>query len=103
VRQAGAAPSQSLRCKARAICTRPALPRSPTGETVGLDIRPMATVDPGIETSVHHGRVREDLFGRLSVIRSDLPPVRSRREDLPALANFFVREVCAARAVPPKT
>jgi two-component system nitrogen regulation response regulator NtrX len=74
-----------------------------TGETVGLDIRPMASVDPGIETSVHDGRVREDLFRRVSVICIDVPPLRSRREDIPALANFFVREVCAAHGVPPKT
>ena len=32
-----------------------------------------------------------------------MPPLRSRREDIPALANFFVREVCAAHRVPPKT
>jgi DNA-binding NtrC family response regulator len=74
-----------------------------TGAAVGLDVRPMASADPGIETSVQEGRIREDLFRRLSVIRLDVPPLRSRREDIPALANFFVREVCAAHQVPPKT
>ena len=73
-----------------------------TGETVVLDVRPMASADPGIETSVQDGRIREDLFRRVSVIRIDVPPLRSRREDIPALANFFVREVCAAHQVPPK-
>jgi two-component system nitrogen regulation response regulator NtrX len=75
----------------------------PTGETVSLDVRPMASADPGIEISVQEGRIRDDLFRRLSVIRIDVPSLRSRREDIPALANFFVREVCAAHQVPPKT
>jgi two-component system nitrogen regulation response regulator NtrX len=74
-----------------------------TGEIVGLDVRPMASADPGIETIVQEGRVRDDLFRRLSVIRIDVPPLRNRREDIPARANFFVREVCAAHQVPPKT
>src|SRR4029079_5032877 len=73
------------------------------GETVSRDVRPMASADPGIEISVQEGRIREDLFRRLSVLRIDVPPLRSRREDIPALANFFVREVSAAHQGPPKT
>jgi len=74
-----------------------------TGVTIGFDVRPMAAVDPGIDTAVHEGRVRDELFRRLSVIRIDMPPLRNRREDIPALANYFLREICRARRVPPKT
>ena len=74
-----------------------------SGEAVNLDVRPMASADPGIEASVQDGRIRDDLFRRLSLLQIDVPPLRSRREDIPALANFFVREVCAAHQVPPKT
>jgi len=74
-----------------------------TGEAIGVDVRPIASADLGIEMSVQEGRIRDDLFRRLSVIRIDVPPLRNRREDIPALANFFVREVCAAHQVPPKT
>ena len=74
-----------------------------TGETANLDVRPMAGVDPGFETAVQDGRVREDLFRRLSVLRLDMPPLRNRREDIPALANYFLREICAGLRVPPKT
>jgi DNA-binding NtrC family response regulator len=74
-----------------------------TGSTIGFDIRPMAAVDAGIDTAVQEGRVREELFRRLSVIRIDMPPLRSRREDIPALANYFLREICRGRRVPPKT
>jgi DNA-binding NtrC family response regulator len=74
-----------------------------TGAAAGLDVRPMAGVDPGFDTAVQEGRVRDDLFRRLSVIRIDVPPLRSRREDIPALANYFLREVCAELGLPPKT
>ena len=74
-----------------------------TGATIGLDVRPMAGVDQSIDTAVGDGRVREELFRRLSVLRIDMPSLRNRREDIPALANYFLREICRARRVPPKT
>lgn len=74
-----------------------------TGATIGFDVRPMAGVDSSIDTAVQEGRVREELFRRLSVIRIEMPPLRNRREDIPALANNFLREICRARRVPPKT
>ena len=74
-----------------------------TGETITLDVRPMASADPGIDASVQEGRVRDDLFRRLAVLRIDMPSLRHRREDIPALTNYFVREICAARRVAPKT
>ena len=36
-------------------------------------------------------------------IRIDIPPLRNRREDIPALANHFLREICRERRIPPKT
>jgi two-component system nitrogen regulation response regulator NtrX len=74
-----------------------------TGSSIDFDIRPMAGVDSAIDSAVQEGRVREDLFRRLSVIRIDMPPLRNRREDIPALANYFLRDVCATLRVPPKT
>jgi two-component system nitrogen regulation response regulator NtrX len=62
----------------------------------------MAGVAPDFDAAVQDGRVREDLFRRLSIIGIDLPPLRSRREDIPALANYFVRQICASLGVPPK-
>jgi two-component system nitrogen regulation response regulator NtrX len=73
-----------------------------TGESSGFDIRPMAGVDPGVDDTVREGRVREDLFRRLSALHVEVPPLRDRRADIPALANYFVREICARLLVPPK-
>jgi two-component system nitrogen regulation response regulator NtrX len=74
-----------------------------TGSHIGLDVQAMASVDPGIDGAVREGRVREDLHRRLSAICIDMPPLRERREDIPALANYFLRDVCASLHVPPKT
>jgi two-component system nitrogen regulation response regulator NtrX len=96
------APTRIQARLARVLRDREAL-LAETGATIVLDVRPMAGVDPGFDDALHEGRVREDLFRRLSVIRIDIPPLRSRREDIPALANYFVREICASLRVPPKT
>ena len=74
-----------------------------SGATIGCDLRPMTGVDPLIDSAVSEGRVRDELFRRLSVLRIDMPPLRSRREDIPALANHFLREICRARRIPPRT
>jgi DNA-binding NtrC family response regulator len=74
-----------------------------TGEPLALDVRPMISVDLSFEAAVKEGRIRDDLFRRLSVIRIDVPPLRNRREDIPALANYFLRDICAGLGVPPKT
>jgi DNA-binding NtrC family response regulator len=74
-----------------------------TNQSIGFDVRPMAGVDPEFDLAVEEGRIRDDLFRRLSVIRIDMPPLRSRREDIPALSNCFLRDICASLRIPPKT
>jgi DNA-binding NtrC family response regulator len=70
---------------------------------VELDIRPIAAVEPGFEAMVEEGRLRRDLYERLSLIRIELPPLRQRREDVPFLVNHFLKEICRAGGMPLKT
>jgi two-component system nitrogen regulation response regulator NtrX len=70
---------------------------------VELDVRPITAVEPGFENAVEEGRLRRDLYDRLSLIRIDLPPIRQRREDIPFLANHFLKEICRANGSPLKT
>lgn len=72
------------------------------GQRVAIDVRPIAAVEPGMEGAIKEGRLREDLVRRLSAMRIDVPPLRTRREDIPALANYFVRSIAARRRVAPK-
>jgi two-component system, NtrC family, nitrogen regulation response regulator NtrX len=74
-----------------------------TGEPIAFAVRPMAGVDPTFDRAVQEGRVRDDLFRRLAVTRIDMPPLRERRDDIAALTNYFLRDICAQLRVPPKT
>jgi DNA-binding NtrC family response regulator len=75
----------------------------PDRARVELDIRPIASVEPGFETVLEEGRLRRDLYERLSLVRVELPPLRQRREDVPFLATHFLKEVCRANSTPLKT
>jgi DNA-binding NtrC family response regulator len=84
------------------LCRRDAMLEE-TGKPILMDVRPVAGVDPDFDRAVGEGRVRVDLYRRLSMIRIDMPPLRNRREDIPALANYFLRGICASRQMSPKT
>jgi len=58
-----------------------------------LDVRIIAATNRNLEKSVEDGTFREDLFYRLNVIPIELPALRERREDIPPLAQHFVRRI----------
>jgi len=68
----------------------------PIGETrpQKVDVRVLAATNADLEQKVAEGHFREDLYYRLSVIRIHVPPLRERREEIPHLSTFFLREAC---------
>lgn len=59
---------------------------------VKVDVRIIAATHQNLENRVQSGAFREDLFHRLNVIRINIPSLRERREDIPLLANHFLRQ-----------
>lgn len=60
-----------------------------------VDVRVVSATNANLQQEVSEGRFREDLLFRLNTIEITLPPLRDRREDIPALANHFLRRYAA--------
>jgi transcriptional regulator with PAS, ATPase and Fis domain len=57
-----------------------------------VDVRVIAATNAELERAVAEGRFREDLFHRINVIRIQVPPLRQRREEIPALINHYLNQ-----------
>jgi two-component system response regulator HydG len=67
-----------------------------------IDVRLIAATNRDLEEEIRRGSFRQDLFYRLNVITIHLPPLRSRTEDIPLLAESFLRHMVERSGEPPK-
>lgn len=59
-------------------------------EDTEVDVRVMAATNRDLEKAIKEGAFREDLFYRLNVMQIVIPPLRERREDIPALCDYYL-------------
>ncbi|MGH7456800.1 MAG: sigma-54 interaction domain-containing protein, partial [bacterium] len=63
-------------------------------QTLRADVRVIAATNKNLEEEVRRGRFREDLWFRLNVVPIFIPPLRSRKEDIPSLVQHFIEHYC---------
>src|SRR6266436_71835 len=72
-------------------------------ETIRVDVRVITASNQNLQEQIVAGKFREDLFYRLNVIPIEVPALRKRKEDLPALVEHFITLVSAENGRRPKT
>lgn len=74
----------------------------PLGSTIPLDadVRVITATNINFKEAISKGSFKEDLYYRLCVFPIDMPPLRNRKEDIPALVSFFVNKYCQSYKLP---
>src|SRR4029078_13158220 len=62
--------------------------------TIKSDVKIIAATNLELEKAIEDGTFREDLFYRLNIIPIMMPPLRERKDDVPLLAEHFIRKIC---------
>ena len=83
----------SLQAKLLRVLQEHSFERLGGNRPVRTDFRLIAATNRNLKSLIETGRFREDLFYRLNVVQLDVPPLRARRNDIPALAAHFLQRV----------
>lgn len=69
---------------------------------INVDVRVFAATNKDLVKEIEDGNFREDLYHRLSVILIKVPPLNDRLEDIPLLADHFMKQICGNQGIPEK-
>ncbi len=81
-----------LQSKLLRVLQQKTFERVGSSDTVTVDVRIVAATNRDIDAQVKRGEFRNDLYYRLNVLPVYVPPLRQRKEDIPALAEFFLKK-----------
>jgi Nif-specific regulatory protein len=83
-----------LQAKLLRVIQQKTFERVGSSETVSVNVRIVAATNRDIDSQVKKGEFRSDLYYRLNVLPIYVPPLRQRKEDIPVLADFFLKKFC---------
>ncbi len=69
---------------------------------IDVDVRVIAATNKNLRDEITKGNFREDLYHRIGVIVVRVPALRDHAQDVPLLADHFIRTICAEYGIPPK-
>jgi two-component system, NtrC family, response regulator AtoC len=93
--------SASIQVKLLRFLETKSIDRVGGSKTIELDVRLVTATNKSLEQRVREGKFREDLYFRLDVVRFVMPPLRERREDIPALLGHFIGIFSTENGAPP--
>lgn len=95
--------SLSLQSKVLKVILDQKLERVGGKETIPIDVRIIAASNANVEEAIREGKFREDLYYALNVIPIELPPLRERNQDIPLLAEFYLKKSISKNNLSAKT
>jgi len=82
----------SIQAKILRLLQEKSIERLGGREPIDVDVRIIAATNRNLETALEEGRFREDLYYRLNVVTFTMPPLRERLDDVPMLAEYFLKK-----------
>ncbi len=94
--------SLSVQAKLLRVLQDPSFVRLGGRKHVRVNTRVVAATNRDLEVASQQGEFREDLYHRIKVFTIELAPLRSRKEDIPILVNYYIKKYCEEMSVPVK-
>ncbi|MCQ2163667.1 MAG: sigma-54 dependent transcriptional regulator [Bacteroidales bacterium] len=95
--------SLSAQAKVLRVLQEKKLSRVGSDKDIEVDVRVVAATNKNLIKEIADGNFREDLYHRLSVIVIHVPSLNDRRDDIPLLVDYFVKQICTETGMPQKT
>ena len=94
--------SLSAQAKVLRVLQENKLTRVGSDKDINVNVRVVAATNKNLSEEIKKGTFREDLYQRLSVIIIHVPTLAERKEDIPILVNFFIKQICTEGGMPMK-